>query len=1439
MKTKYKISLLSLLSTLSIVGAMIFASSLRFKLVVGSDGHSASCHWNHYQRVEPTYNDKGIQEYYVCCEHHDSVLERPSTGIISEAGTLPQSYINSLDDSDFRVIPSYRTQLAPIQSEIDAIPQYYDITDGSLIDKAYRDYNQLSDAVKIYIQDSQRLLDTYTNYHNNYAILIDATLNQYECQIYNSTYDLSCELDNEYGYYSSFSNITMTDDCWFGMGRNDPQSTLSYREVFFYAYNEYTEIRTIQLRDKYNFILYGSMTLQPKTWTKVTVPLDVFTTGKLQDLFIGCYMTGMTNTLVEKGFRYASMYGVLGKVTSQTYIDLNDDDFMENNVTTNGENVMLNEADYCALVTSTLYSEFAGKVNMITKNTYSNVTKVSFDAKIDGSATGWWGIGHSSSIETASIYTGMSTTSTSSTENQFKHFDFPLSITGPEYIYVIVEKNTFVKDLYIDNFTITCGSVTYTDAFDNGETTLFNDDPTVTAKAFSVVTREKAQYYLTHTPSNCYLTIDTANYGGEDVNYKATFISKETYTNVTAISFDAKVVGEMTPLSGSEQIWWGFGVSGDDDIYVTNFARQVLTTNNEWRSFRYEVSSPVSGYVKFVLNPAKTSCPIYIDNIVIETASNTYAEGFNASSSTLFNIGTFSSFARGGGASISFDGNTGPDCYCVKVDAWNYGNRSSNKATLKTKTTYQNITHMSFDLKIDGTISDSNPSDYWFGVGHSALENASIYTGIQIRNMTNTNNEWMHFDYSFNNVNDEYLYFVSNPAHGHNDIYIDNFVIVANGVTYTDGLTREGSSLFDLGQDTSLYEREDASIEDLDIYDAIINSPASFTGPEFVRDNLPGRESLLFGDITHEITGNGQYVILIYNDATNVQYLLIDNNSISLYNNYSRVANQNLLSSSYSIVVANNGAISINGYYLGTTDGVNNSIKFCSLFNTGSVKFTKLDLHTSVYITNSTETLDGIIVPNFEEDENITFAAYGSPTIANWTGGENNPSMATDEAFSDFVAAGFTKCIPLYEGRTGARYDFNVLYDQYLEATDPTTKESLRQQLLAKIDLICQKANQDAMEMLAMCDKYGVKYVVLNAIVFELIHHSTPNGNYIQPEDYEMIFDHVFRNDYEYLYQTNYVGNFLQDEPLTADDNAPLARLLAALTLYYRYSQQLGIKSEPIINLLPGGNEEYYINYLDYYFAHIAPMVGYVSFDQYVLDQNGSNYSIRTEHLVNLEMMAQRILASSYRIELRTYIFPRAKVEGSHRAITMADELRFQIYSNLVFGAREIIYYGYIVHNSDHETLGLVNMYTLEKSQVYYFAKEVNNEVLTFGQAYRHFRWEGVIAKKKSVLSSQTQFAQLQHALSSHAGLSSYSVNQHTLIGCFSDLDNQYAYVVMQYNDPKTSDSVDTVKLTFNNYNAIIVYQNGQKHAYRLTNHQYTLSLNPGCGAFVIPFYLD
>ena len=103
MKNKKLILLLgtTILSGALVLGAMLGIKSSEKILGTGDEV------WNHYEAVSPTLDKRGIKEYWVSCETHESVFVEPASENIVEMGTPSESFINSLDDDDPRVLARY------------------------------------------------------------------------------------------------------------------------------------------------------------------------------------------------------------------------------------------------------------------------------------------------------------------------------------------------------------------------------------------------------------------------------------------------------------------------------------------------------------------------------------------------------------------------------------------------------------------------------------------------------------------------------------------------------------------------------------------------------------------------------------------------------------------------------------------------------------------------------------------------------------------------------------------------------------------------------------------------------------------------------------------------------------------------------------------------------------------------------------------------------------------------------------------------------------------------------------------------------------------------------------------------------------------------------------------------------------------------------------
>ena len=87
-------------ATAVLVGGVFASQShLLSKQAFGDDGQ-----WNHYDGVAPTLDKKGIKEYWVNCNTHESVFTEPTSGNIVDMGAPAETFIDSLDSNDSRLI---------------------------------------------------------------------------------------------------------------------------------------------------------------------------------------------------------------------------------------------------------------------------------------------------------------------------------------------------------------------------------------------------------------------------------------------------------------------------------------------------------------------------------------------------------------------------------------------------------------------------------------------------------------------------------------------------------------------------------------------------------------------------------------------------------------------------------------------------------------------------------------------------------------------------------------------------------------------------------------------------------------------------------------------------------------------------------------------------------------------------------------------------------------------------------------------------------------------------------------------------------------------------------------------------------------------------------------------------------------------------------------
>ena len=136
----------------------------------------------------------------------------------------------------------------------------------------------------------------------------------------------------------------------------------------------------------------------------------------------------------------------------------------------------------------------------------------------------------------------------------------------------------------------------------------------------------------------------------------------------------------------------------------------------------------------------------------------------------------------------------------------------------------------------------------------------------------------------------------------------------------------------------------------------------------------------------------------------------------------------------------------------------------------------------------------------------------------------------------------------------------------------------------------------------------------------------------------------------------------------------------------------------------------------------------------------------------------------------------------------------------------------------------------------------MNEEIHAIDDVYLSFEWEGMYpvtgSLNEDTLDGESQyFYNLKNSLTELEKIKKAEATRDTLIGQFHDEEGRKGYVVTNFADPyfKGENSADIVTMEFENVNTVLVYQNGEKEMYKVSDGKFTLQLAGGEGVFLIP----
>lgn len=245
-----KLIIIGLVSASLIAGtALLVNKGAAFYTVEAGDAHTPSCIFNHYDKVDATYNKHGSKEFWACCNHPGKHLfAAPEVGTVVDKGPLDGHYFDELVLGDDRYIPSL-------------------------------------------YEDMDVLYDTKANYYvpNNYGI---ADFNHYTGQ-----------KDDVYGDYVRMDiNKAEGDAVWLRPALTD--SLKNYSSVIFYIKsNQKITNFGVGAKDDYG-VAGGKIVLEENTWTKIEVPVSE-TISTVENVSFASW--GQKTNLV---WSITSMYGV-------------------------------------------------------------------------------------------------------------------------------------------------------------------------------------------------------------------------------------------------------------------------------------------------------------------------------------------------------------------------------------------------------------------------------------------------------------------------------------------------------------------------------------------------------------------------------------------------------------------------------------------------------------------------------------------------------------------------------------------------------------------------------------------------------------------------------------------------------------------------------------------------------------------------------------------------------------------------------------------------------------------------------------------------------------------------------------------------------------------------------------------------------------------------
>lgn len=365
-----------------------------------------------------------------------------------------------------------------------------------------------------------------------------------------------------------------------------------------------------------------------------------------------------------------------------------------------------------------------------------------------------------------------------------------------------------------------------------------------------------------------------------------------------------------------------------------------------------------------------------------------------------------------------------------------------------------------------------------------------------------------------------------------------------------------------------------------------------------------------------------------------------------------------------------------------------------------------------------------------------------------------------------------------------------------------------------------EDTDEEVESVLDYCEKYGLKYLYASLAVEESIK------SYKDTAD-EALIASAMDQIGKFAAHPAYAGQLFIDEPSVG--------YFGALKDYISEYKKAYPEKLAYVNMLPyyalaGTGSSSYDSYVDTWIEQLAP--SFYSYDSYpLIDYDPAAEGYRAEmsdFYYNLDILRAKTLEAG--IPLWTfaatlgYKMPETSSEPDRRVPTR-EELRWEVFSNLAFGAKGIQYFCYWTPTQDSYGEAMVTRGG-EPTERYGYVKEVNEEFAKYGGILLNSDAVGVMINDYR----RDGFDIYSTPLTKFGSIESVEGNRY-VIGCFSDKDTGKKSVLISPTTPR-----DDIEITLNmskKVKSVKAYVGGEETILAAEGRRITLKINRGDAVFI------